>query len=196
MSNLTGTKIPSAPIAPDFILPYTNYGLGGQNGRVNLNSPLAATGSTVPDTAGFSHPTQTETNFASDMLRGNWDHTAVSNTFFTRINVERIQYEIKKNIFRISGPKKYVIDDQDVDELKMIMRAMYLQYAKNNLFDIEGQIRDLNRLVIDWCVPRIISEIEHYNYYLNDISQMPIPLEKPLNMSTAGTRSLPFKEMM
>ena len=78
----------------------------------------------------------------------------------------------------------------------MIMRAMYLQYGKNNTFNLEGQLHELNDLVVKWSVPRIISEIEQYNYYLNDISHLPIPLEKPLNMSSAGTKSLPFQPQM
>ena len=185
-----------APL-PDFQLPYTSYGSGGQNGRVNLKSSgVGATGYTVPDSAGFSYPQQTEVNFAGDMLRGNWDHTALSDTFFTRRNVDVIQKAIKNEVYRMSGPKRYQIDDQDVDEIKMIMRAMYLQYAKNNEFDVEGQIKELNDLVIKWCAPRIMSEIDQYSYYLNDISHLPVPLEKPLNMSSAGTRSLPFKKPM
>ena len=190
------TSIAGAPI-PDFQLPYTSYGSGGQNGRVNLKpSGVGATGYTVPDSAGFSYPQQTEVNFAGDMLRGNWDHTALSDTFFTRRNVDVIQKAIKNEVYRMSGPKRYQIDDQDVDEIKMIMRAMYLQYAKNNEFDVEGQIKELNDLVIKWCAPRIMSEIDQYSYYLNDISHLPVPLEKPLNMSSAGTKSLPFKVPM
>jgi len=184
-----------APL-PDFQLPYTNHGLGGQNGRVNLSVSRSATGSTVPDSAGFSYPKQTEVSFAGDMLRGNWDHTALSDAFFTRRNAMVIQAAIKKEVYRMSGPKQYQIDDQDVDELKMIMRAMYLQYAKNNPDNIAGQIQELNKLVVDWAAPRITSEIEHYQYYLNDISHLPVPLEKPLNMSSAGTKSLPFKAQM
>ena len=42
-----------API-PDFQLPYTAYGYGGQNGRVNLNPQQGAGGASVPDSAGFS----------------------------------------------------------------------------------------------------------------------------------------------
>ena len=184
-----------API-PEFQLPYTNYASDGQNGRVNLNAPATSNGSTVPDSAGFSYPKQTEVSFAGDMLRGNWDHNELSDTFFTRKNMDVIQKRIRNDVYRISGPKKYVIDEQDVDEIKMIMRAMYLQYAKNNTFNISGQINELNDLVVNWSVPRIISEIEQYNYYLNDISHLPIPLEKPLNMSSAGTKSLPFKPQM
>ena len=184
-----------API-PDFQLPYTNYGYGDQNGRVNFNALPSAGGASVPDSAGFSYTKQTEANFSGDMLRGNWDHTALSDAFFTRTNVTVIQNEIRKEVYRMSGPKKYVIDDQDVDELKMIMRAMYLQYSKNNLFNIEGQIKDLNEIVIKWAAPRIMSEIQAYNYYLNDISHMPVPLSQPMNMSSAGTKSLPFQPMM
>lgn len=187
MSLSAGTSI------PDFEFPYTAYGYGGQNGRVNLNSRQAVGGYTVPDSAGFSYPKQTEISFASDMLRGNWDITPLSNAYFTRQNVDKIQQAIKLEIYRTSGPKKYMIDEQDVDEIKMIMRAMYLQYAKNNPFNIEGQINELNELVIKWSVPRIMSEIEQYNYYLNDISHLPVPLTPPMNMSSAGTKSLPFQ---
>jgi len=184
-----------API-PDFQLPYTAYGYGGQNGRVNLNPNQSAGGSPVPDSAGFSYPKQTETNFASDMLRGNWTHTALSDAFFTRKNVEIIQAQIQKEVYRISGPKKWVIDPQDVDEIKMIMRAMYLQYSKNNTFNIQGQINELIDLIVKWAVPRIMSEIEQYNYYLNDISHLPVPLQQPMSLSSAGTRSLPFQPQM
>jgi len=184
-----------API-PDFQLPYTNYGYGDQNGRVNFNSLPYAGGASVPDSAGFSYPKKTEKSFSGDMLRGNWDHTPLSDAFFTRTNVDSIQNEIRKEVYRMSGPKKYVIDDQDVDEIKMIMRAMYLQYSKNNVFNIEGQLKELNDLVIYWSAPRIMSEIEAYNYYVNDISHLPIPLTQPMNMSSAGTRSLPFQNMM
>ena len=61
---------------------------------------------------------------------------------------------------------------------------------------LEGPLRELNDLVIKWCVPRIMSEIEQYNYYLNDISHLPIPLEQPMNLSSAGTKSLPFQLQM
>jgi len=181
---------------PEFELPYTRHGLGGQNGRVNLTATPSSTGASVPDSAGFSYPKQTELIFSGDMLRGNWEHTSLSDAFFTRRNATAIQTAIKREVYRMSGPKQYQIDDQDVDELKMIMRAMYLQYAKNNPHNIEGQIEELNKLVIDWAAPRIMSEIDAYQYYLQDISHLPVPLEKPLNMSSAGTRSLPFKQMM
>jgi hypothetical protein len=99
-------------------------------------------------------------------------------------------------VYEKSGSKRYEIDDQDVDELKTIMRAMYLQYAKNNPFQLDAQLQELNQLVIDYAVPRIVSEIDMYVHYLNDISKLPVPMEKPMNVSSAGMKSLPFKPMM
>ena len=168
MSQVNSTAQAGAPLLPEFTLPYTRYGQGGQNGRVNLSnagaSALTGTPNSLATLAGFQHPIQTEVNFSGDMLRGNWEHTPLSDAYFSRTNAQRIQKEITMEVYRRSGPKKYQIDDQDVDELKMIMRGMYLQYAKNNPFNIEGQIQDLNKLVIEWAAPRIISEIDQHNF--------------------------------
>jgi hypothetical protein len=182
-----------------FNLPYTSYGVNGQNGRVTFHQSSQSaetTGRSIPDRAGFSHPVTAEADFSGDMLRGNWEQTDLSKAFFTRRNLESIQKQIRDGVYRASGPKQYKIDDQDVDEIKTIMRAMYLTYAKNNPFQIDAQINDLNRLVIEWAIPRIVSEIDQYAFYLKDISHLPIPMEKPLNVSSAGTKSLPFKPMM
>ena len=183
-----------APIS-DFSLPYTSKAVGGQNGRINFSvTPGPGVGGTsVPDTAGFTHSTQVEKSFMGDMLRGNWDKNDVAQAFFTANNVARIQAAVRKEVYTRSGSKKYVIDDQSVDELKMILRGIYLQYAKNNPFNVEGQVNDLNELIIDWCVPRILSEVDHYFFYLNDISHLPVPLTQPMNMSSSGTRSLPLQ---
>lgn len=183
------------PLA-DFELPYTSYAPDGQNGRINFASTPSAGGLSVPDSAGFAYPTKTEKNFMGDMLRGNLEASGVSKGFFTAMNVTIIQAAIKRGIYEKSGSKRYVIDDQDVDELKMIMRAIYLQYSQNNIYDIEGQISDLNKLVIDWCVPRILSEINQHLYYLNDISHLPIPMMQPISMSSAGTKSLAYQSQM
>jgi hypothetical protein len=121
----------------DFQLPYTEYALNGQNGRINFSTvtggPEGAGGTlNVP---GFDYGKKAEVNFVGDMLRGNMTPSEVAMAFFTTCNVETIQQAIRREVYIRSGPKKYTIDDQDVDELKMVMRGMYYQYAKNNTFD-------------------------------------------------------------
>lgn len=199
MSSLQG-----APL-PDFTLPYTQPAAGGQNGRVSFYSPAAhpsvpssapavsASGRPVPDGAGFQYPTSTEEVFSGQMLLGNQERSPLSDAFFSRRNFDRLQESIQAEVYRASGPKKYRIDRQDTDELRMIARALFLQYAKNSPYNVEGQVAELNDMVVKWCAPRILSEIEAHMFYLNDISHLPVPLPQPIHLSSAGTKSNPFK---
>jgi len=167
-------------------LPYTANAAEGQNGRV----AFADKDSTVflPE---FNTNTSVEKDFQTDMLRGNWEKSPVSKGFFSAENVALLQNRIRKAVFDRSQPKGYVIDNQSIDEIKIIMRAIYLQYARNLPKDFPGQIDDLNTKVIDWSVPHILSAVDHYHFYINDISHLPIPLAQPQHLSRAGTRSLP-----
>ena len=132
------------------------------------------------------------------MLRGNWESTPISTTFFSSQNVEILQDSIRRAVFdRSKG--KYTIDKQSVDELKIIMRAMYYQYSRNmptNVAGIQQQVNDLNLKVVDWSAPHILSAVEHYYYYLNDISKLPVPMQHPQSLSSAGTKSLPLQPFM
>jgi hypothetical protein len=172
------------------ILPNTNPApVGGMNGRVNLSAPSGPGG--PAEVPGFSHRTTTETTFATDALRGNWEVTPLSKAFFSKENAMIIQNAIRKSVYEKSGPKQYKISDQSADELTIIMRTMYLQYAQNLPYDIVGQVTDLNKKVVDWSVPHILSAVDHYQYYLNDISHMPVPMARSVSLSSAGTKSLP-----
>lgn len=158
-----------------------------QNGRVTFG-PSASGSSDVP---GFTHQKQVEANFVDDMLRGNWEQNTLSRSFFSPENITNIQHLIRKGVYDKSGDKKYVIDDQSVDELKIIMRGIFYQYARNLETDVKDQIKDLNAKVIDWSVPHVLSAVDHYYYYINDISHLPVPMQSPQNLSRAGTKSLP-----
>ena len=143
---------------PDFILPLTANSPAGQNGRVAFASDFSDRNAGLP---GFATQTGVETDFQTDMLRGNWEVTPVSTAFFSVENVKRIQQLVRKGVFDRSQPKGYVIDDQSTDELKIIMRAIYYQYARNMPKDIVAQVEDLNRKVVNWSVPHILSAVDH-----------------------------------
>ena len=175
------------------------------NGRVNLLGPSSAGGSgrLLDDSApsgfaqnAYSHQTTSEKHFQNDMLRGNWEHNDLSIGFFSQENLERIQTSIRRSVYEKSQPKGYVIDNQSVDELKMIMRGIFYQYARNLPDDIQGQIEELNGRVVQWSVPHILSAVDHYYYYLKDIDTLPVPLAQPMHLSRAGTRSKPLNPFM
>jgi hypothetical protein len=178
------------------------------NGRINLDAPASAGGPgqalglKSPDSAlgfngfpGFQFQQTSETNFQADMLRGNWSETGLSQAFFSKTNIDTIQNDIRRNVFERSQPKGYVIDNQSVDELKIIMRAMFYQYAKYT-GDIQAEVKDLNERVLKWCVPHILSAVEYHMYYLKDIETYPVPLSHPVNISRAGTKSKPLNPYM
>jgi hypothetical protein len=164
-------------------------------GRVNFNAPPSA-GGNLTRVSGFDYQRTTETDFQNDMLRGNWEKNPLSLGFFSQNNIRIVQNLIKKQVYTLSQPKGYVIDDQSVDELKIIMRAMYYQYARHLPHDIPGQIADLNRRVAEWSVPHILSSIDHHMYYLKDVDSLPVPMTHPVNISKAGTKSLPQSPYM
>jgi hypothetical protein len=179
---------------PDFKLPLTMDNSAGQNGRVTFNKE--AIGDPYAGLPGFASEIAVEPDFQADMLRGNWESTPVSTGFFSSSNVDRIQQLIRKGVYDRSGSKGYVIDNQSADEMKIIMRAIYYQYGRNMTTDILGQVDDLNKKVVDWSVPHILSAVDMYYYYLKDISNLPVPMEQPQHLSRAGTRSLPMNPFM
>jgi hypothetical protein len=179
---------------PEFKLPFTTDNSAGQNGRVTINQ--GALGEPYAGLPGFAPQVTVEPDFQADMLRGNWETTPVSTGFFSAANVERIQQLIRKGVFDRSNPKGYVIDNQSTDELKIIMRAIYYQYGRNMPKDIAVQIDDLNKKVVDWSVPHILSAVDMYYYYIKDISNLPVPMAQPQHLSRAGTRSLPMNPFM
>lgn len=169
------------------------------NGRVNLfgdfkteNAPSPLTGTP----SGLTYQTDTEVQFQQDMLRGNWEQSDLSKAFFSQENMKTIQSALRKEVYEKSQPKGYVIDDQSTDDMKIIMRAIFFQYARNITNDIQRQIDDLNRRVLNWSVPHVLSAVEHHMYYLKDINTLPVPMAHPTHLSSAGTRTKPIGPFM
>ena len=117
----------------------------------------------------------------------------ISSLFFSEENVNAIQEAIRYQVY-MRSEGKHVIDKQSETELFVIMRAMYLQNARHKQYDLYGQIQDLNKLVLDYCVPRILVEIDQYMFYKNDISKLPVPLERGQLSSTKGSKVLFTRE--
>ena len=113
---------------------------------------------------------------------------AVSRTFFSNDNVERIQSQIINNVYNQS--KKKIIR-QSYQELQIIMKSIYLQYSRNLPNNIEEQVLTLNKHVVDECVSIIIPNVIQYNKYITEItSPIPVP-PRSINVSNKGDKSLP-----
>jgi len=117
----------------------------------------------------------------------------LNRTFFSQNNIDMIQNTIINEIIKRTG---YKIARQSELQLQIIMRSIFLQYAKNAPCNIKQQIIDLDRKVIDYSVDRIITEISQYLEYKDTINKLPTPLSHPTNLSNAGEKSLsPFRPL-
>jgi hypothetical protein len=156
-------------------------------GRVNLNP--TETGGNLPPSV-FQYPTAPDKGSSTELIRGNLTASPLSDAFFSVENMAYLQHAIRRGVYERSGPRRWEIDDQSIDELKIIMRAMYLQYARNSQTEsVRDQVNELNSIVLEWCIPKIMTEIEAHFFYLNDIAKMPVPMSHPVNLSSAGTKS-------
>ena len=150
-----------------------------QNGRVDILGPIG-----------------TQFNFADkipvkqcstyhDALTGNWTPTLLSTMFFSDENINNIQTIIKTGVYNKSN-KQFVIGNQNCDELKIIMRSIYLQNCNNLPVDIKYQIEQLNTLVTNYAIEQVYNEALGYMKYKHDASTLAVPISTGINTSNKG----------
>ena len=146
------------------------------NGRINIKDDIYE-----PKTAVFTHadsiPTKEYTSYR-DAMTGNWYNTTLSNAFFSKENIAILQNEIRAGVHRLSNGQ-YIIGPQDSDELKIIMRAMFLQYSKNLPNGVREQIKTLNEYVIQYSSKQVYNGIISYVKYKDDVSMIHCPIALP-----------------
>ena len=134
-------------------------------------------------------PQNTDTSIISNIVVP----TAVSRTFFSNDNMERIQQQIIAEVAKVSNKQ---IGKQSYTELQVIMKSMYLQYGKNLPYDIESQVAELNKMVVDTSVNIIVPNVLQYEKYLQDISS-PIPImPRSQNVSNKGYKFGDFSSLI
>jgi hypothetical protein len=111
--------------------------------------------------------------------------TKTSDIFFSSRNIDILQAEIVKKILELTQRR---INRQSDEELIMVMRSIYLQYAVNLDNNYLEEVRILNAKVLDYCIPNIVSNLSQYIHYLNEVGKVPIPLQHAEYMSTSGMR--------
>jgi hypothetical protein len=141
----------------------------------------------------FKTEERPQLNFQKEAIKGAHQDNEISTIFFSRSNIDALQHGIRYSVY-VKSCHKHVIDRQSDDELKVIMRAVYFEHARHSARDIVGEIKRLNGIIIDFCVTRIIQEIQMYMRYKADISKLPVPLDRGEFSSAKGTKTLIQKE--
>lgn len=157
-----------------------------QNGRVHILSPKTTDLFKLYDNIPVHHPVSYQ-----NPTEGIWINTPLSLDFFSADNISYLQYKLQEGVY-IKSNRQFQIGKQDEDQLKIVMRSIYLQYSKNQPGDISQQVNQLNQLVLAYCIQQVYSEAVSYQKYLFDASTMYKPMNRPV-MANTDDRTLEFK---
>ena len=127
-------------------------------------------------------------SYSSVALRGSACNTQLATMFFSFANIQIIQNAIRYQVWEKSG-NQAVIGRQSDDELIVVMRAIFLQYAKHWPYQIPEQIDELNQLVASQVVPTILSEVTGHLIFLKDKFSGLTPLPPPVNVNISGLKT-------
>ena len=115
-----------------------------------------------------------------DSLAGILEDNLLSRVFFSSGNIQIIQNGLRAGVYRMSEERKIVIAPQNIDNLKIIMRSIYLQYAEHREdISVTKQVEILNQIVLDYVIPTVYNETIGYLKYIQDQSTLVQPLELP-----------------
>jgi O-phosphoseryl-tRNA(Cys) synthetase len=128
-------------------------------------------------------------NWKQDSIKGFMSKNCLNDLFFSNSNMTALQIGMKNMVANATNGKT-IIKKQSEIELKIIMRSIYLQYGKNLDEDVVEQVKDLNKKVLDYSVPKILSEVEQYKKYIIDASNLHIPITHSENVSNKGSKTL------
>jgi hypothetical protein len=158
------------------------------NGRVNILGPNIEERFSMTDRIPINGKAQSYL----DAMNGNWYDTKLSTAFFSAHNIQILQNGLRAGVYNMSN-QQYVIGEQNVDELNIIMRAIFLQYAKNLPDNIERQIRELNEHVLKYTIKETYGEADSYMKYKRDASTLVVPLAMPI-LSYSNDKQLELKK--
>lgn len=112
----------------------------------------------------------------------------LNSLFFGKMNIGALQNGLRYLVYKKTG---FMVGEQSNEELYIIMRSIYLQYSENKETKIVEQIKSLNKKVLDYVVPTVISELRMYELYKKNISTLPEPLDHSINVNSKGSKQLP-----
>ncbi len=119
------------------------------------------------------------------LLKGLIEHTPLSDIFFSQLNVKHINNYIAK---LIKKRENYIIspESQNIDNLLICMKDIFLEHSQHRPDNIEQQIIDLNYIVIMKVYPIIVSNIKMFISFKRDHSSMKFPFKYPESTNLRG----------
>jgi hypothetical protein len=115
---------------------------------------------------------------------------ALRHVFYSNENIDIIQKMLIMVVYNKTN-KEIVIAKQKRENLIAVMDWVFTHHARNLPYNIKQQVDELNKITINEILPDLLSNIDQYLGYIRDINNPIKPIDRPLNVSSKGTKSLP-----
>jgi len=114
------------------------------------------------------------------------------NAFFSDENIILINNKLISEVYKKTNGE-YRIKAQSSEQLLIVMKYIFLEYARHLPYDIKGQINELNCRVVSDILPNVITNAQQHIGYLRDIEKIrePLPLPVSTKYSSGSSRTLP-----
>jgi hypothetical protein len=107
------------------------------------------------------------------------DQSNLEHLFFSDENIDLINKKIILTIYNTTN-KQIRIAEQSKDSLIIVMRYIFLEYARHLPYNIMQQIIELNNKVLNEIIPTIITNVTQKINYLSEINGnrqvLPLPI--------------------
>jgi len=113
-----------------------------------------------------------------DPLVGIHEDSVLAQVYFSEGNVQILQNGLRAGVYEKSN-QKIVVPPQNIENLKIIMRSIFLQYSEYSNESVTTQVERLNSYVLDYAVNSVYNEAVGYLNYCRDQSSLVVPLERP-----------------
>lgn len=120
------------------------------------------------------------TSYVSALSGNDWEDNLLSRVFFSGENIQIIQNGLRAGVYEMSK-HDIVIPPQNIENLKIIMRSMFLQFSEYDQNNIRGEVERLNKIVLDEVIPKVYGEAVGYLKYMQDQSSLVVPMDRPIH---------------
>lgn len=113
----------------------------------------------------------------------NQEDTITSYLFFSQRNIDNLMIKIQKAVYN-NTEDRIKIPKQNIFDLIVVMKAIYLKYAQHNSINLKGQIEELNQRVLAEIMSDVIENANSmYKYKNTNFDEfIPMPLPKRAGM--------------
>lgn len=112
-----------------------------------------------------------------EAIKGDLECNILAKVFFSKENLQYLQDKLRVGVFEMSK-NTIAVPEQNVNNLKIIMRKVYFQYA-NHRDDVKYEVERLDNLILKSIIPEVYNAAIAYKKYQRDVSKLPIPMERP-----------------